>query len=151
LTENGPDSDEDEPSKLARPPYSSDVNLASRAQMLEEGRVHRIGHRVRTELYNPSRPTSSSSQQANLSGTMDEYNLPPHMLALRNYFYRYTGAELKEMSEGAGWYVNFIFSFPPLPPFMLFYLCSFLSLFADFFCLIIGTMSSTVLLRMRKS
>ncbi|KAF1962262.1 RNI-like protein [Byssothecium circinans] len=104
FTENVPDSDEEdgEP-KLDRSRHNSDVNLASRAQTLEEGRVHRIGHRVRTEIYNPSRPSSSQSYHADLPGTMDHDGLPEHMLALRNYFYKYSGKELKDMSEGAGW------------------------------------------------
>lgn len=106
VTENGPDSDEEE-AKLVRSRHNSDVNLASRAQAIEEGRVHRVGHRLRTELFNASRPSSSSDsdlqQHPNLSGTMDEHNLPQHMLALRQHFYRYSGEELTEMSKGAGW------------------------------------------------
>ncbi|KAF2643905.1 RNI-like protein [Massarina eburnea CBS 473.64] len=102
FTEGGADSDEDEP-KPVRSRHNSDVNLALRAQTLEEGRVHRLGHRVRTEIYNPSRPTSSQADQANMSGTMDGHDLPEHLLALKEYFSRFSGAELKEMSEGAGW------------------------------------------------
>ncbi|CAI6332413.1 unnamed protein product [Periconia digitata] len=103
VTEGGPDSDEEESGKLVRSRHNSDVNLASRAQALEEGRVHRVGHRLRTELFNPSRPSSSHSQQANLSGSMDNHDLPEHMIALRQNLYRYSGEEIKAMSNGAGW------------------------------------------------
>ncbi|KAF2686987.1 RNI-like protein [Lentithecium fluviatile CBS 122367] len=103
ITDTGAqDSDEDEP-KALRSRHNSDVSLASRAQTLEEGRLHRLGHRVRTELLNPSRPPSSNSSQPWLSGTNDDVDLPPHLLALREYFYKYSGDELKEMTEGVGW------------------------------------------------
>lgn len=103
ITEAGaPDSDDDEP-KPFRSRHNSDVSLASRAQTLEEGRAHRLGHRVRTEIFNPSRPSSGHSEQANMSGSLDNYNLPPHLLALREYFYKYSGDELRKMSAEAGW------------------------------------------------
>lgn len=103
ITDTGaPESDEDEP-KTLRSRHNSDVSLASRAQTLEEGRVHRLGHRVRTELFNTSRPSSAHSDHANLSGTMDDHELPPHLLALREYFYKHSGDELKVMTEEAGW------------------------------------------------
>ncbi|PVI04741.1 RNI-like protein, partial [Periconia macrospinosa] len=103
VIEGTPDSDEEDSSKLVRSRHNSDVNLASRAQALEEGRVHRVGHRLRTELFKPTRPSSSQSGQANLSGSMDNHDLPEHMVALRQYFYKYSGEELREMSKGAGW------------------------------------------------
>jgi hypothetical protein len=94
----GQDSDEDEP-KALRSRHNSDVSLASRAQTLEEGRLHRLGHRVRAEIFNPSRPTTPD-----YSNGSDGYdNLPNHLLALREYFYKYSGEELKDMSEGVGW------------------------------------------------
>lgn len=95
------DSDDDEP-KALRSRHNSDVNLASRAQTLEEGRLHRLGHRIRTEFINPSRPGSSHSEQANISGSMDDLNLPPHIMALRNKFRTYTGDEIRDMTETAG-------------------------------------------------
>ena len=96
------DSDEDEP-KALRSRHNSDVNLASRAQTLEEGRLHRLGHRIRTEFINPSRPSSSQSEQAGMSGTMNDLDLPPHIQALRNHFATYSGDEIRDMTEGAGW------------------------------------------------
>jgi hypothetical protein len=94
----GQDSDEDEP-KALRSRHNSDVSLASRAQTLEEGRLHRLGHRVRTEIFNPSRPSSPAHE----TGSDGYDNLPNHLLALREYFYKYSGDELKEMTEGIGW------------------------------------------------
>jgi hypothetical protein len=96
------DSDEDEP-KALRSRHNSDVSLASRAQTLEEGRLHRLGHRVRTELFNPSHPSSSNSSNVAVSGSNDDIHLPNHLLALREYFSKYSGDELKEMTEGIGW------------------------------------------------
>ena len=102
VTENGAhESDEDEP-KALRSRHNSDVSLASRALSLEEGRLHRLGHRVRTELINASRPSSSHSE-ANMSGSMDTDNLPQHMLALREKFANYSGDELRSMTESVGW------------------------------------------------
>lgn len=96
------DSDDDEP-KALRSRHNSDVNLASRAQTLEEGRLHRLGHRIRTEFINASRPSSSQSEQANMSGTMNDLNLPPHIQALRNHFATYSGDQIRDMTEGHGW------------------------------------------------
>jgi hypothetical protein len=97
-----PESDEDEP-KALRSRHNSDVSLASRALSLEEGRLHRLGHRVRTELINASRPSSSHSDQANVSGTMDEHDLPEHLVALREKFLNYSGEEIRQMTESVGW------------------------------------------------
>ena len=94
-------SDDDEP-KALRSRHNSDVSLAARALSLEEGRLHRLGHRVRTELINPSRPGSSDSH-ANLSGTMDSYNVPEHLMALREKYLNYSGEELRHMTEQVGW------------------------------------------------
>ncbi|KAL1592735.1 Microtubules assembly and stabilization protein [Paraconiothyrium brasiliense] len=96
------DSDDDEP-KALRSRHNSDVNLASRAQTLEEGRLHRLGHRIRTEFINPSRPSSSHSEQANISGSMNDLGLPPHVMALRNHFATYSGEQIRDLTEGAGW------------------------------------------------
>ncbi|KAF2452027.1 RNI-like protein [Karstenula rhodostoma CBS 690.94] len=96
------DSDEDEP-KALRSRHNSDVNLASRAQTLEEGRLHRLGHRIRTEFINPSRPSSTHTEQANMSGSMHDFGLPPHVMALRNHFATYSGEHIRDMTEGAGW------------------------------------------------
>jgi len=99
------DDNDDEPRTL-RSRHNSDVSFASRALSLEEGRLHRLGHRVRTELLNPSRPTSSHSD-ANLSGTLDDHNLPEHLIALRAQFANYSGSELRAMTEGVGWEAAF--------------------------------------------
>jgi hypothetical protein len=96
------DSDEDEP-KALRSRHNSDVNLASRAQTLEEGRLHRLGHRLRTEFINPSRPSSSHTEQADISGSMNDLGLPPHVMALRHHLMTYSGEQLRAMTEGAGW------------------------------------------------
>jgi hypothetical protein len=101
------DSDEEEGLTL-RSRHNSDVSLASRHMSLEEGRLHRFGHRVRTGLLNPSRPTSAhgDSEHPNpsfMSGTMDDHGLPEHLRSLRMHFSHYSGDEMRQMIEGVGW------------------------------------------------
>ena len=96
---------EDEPSTL-RSRHNSDVSLASRHMSLEEGRLHRFGHRVRTGLLNPSRPTTpdvSENHVSFISGTADDQGLPEHLLAMRAYFQNHSGDEMRQMIEGKGW------------------------------------------------
>jgi hypothetical protein len=100
-----PESDEDEPSTL-RSRHNSDVSLASRHMSLEEGRLHRFGHRVRTGLLNPSRPTTPDihdNHASFISGTADDQGLPEHLRTLRAYFQNYSGDEMRTMIEGKGW------------------------------------------------
>lgn len=104
---NNQESDEEEPQYI-RSRHNSDVNLASRHMSLEEGRLHRFGHRVRTGLLNPSRPTSAhadddSPHPAYISGSMDDYGLPEHLRSLREIFQNYSGNEMRHMIEGVGW------------------------------------------------
>jgi hypothetical protein len=101
------ESDEEEPHYL-RSRHNSDVSLASRHMSQEEGRLHRFGHRVRTGLLNPSRPTSAhaddeSPHPAYISGSMDDYGLPEHLRSLREIFQNYSGNEMRHMIEGVGW------------------------------------------------
>lgn len=96
------ESDEDEP-RLLRSRHNSDVSLASRSMSIEEGALHRFGHRVRTGLLNPSRPTSSHSEHAFISGSMDNEGLPEHLRALREYFMNFSGDELRTKVQGLGW------------------------------------------------
>jgi hypothetical protein len=100
-------SDEEEHT-FVRSRHNSDVSLASRHMSQEEGRLHRFGHRVRTGLLNPSRPTSAhgdheSPNPSFISGTMDDHGLPEHLRSLREYFMNYSGNEMKHMIEGVGW------------------------------------------------
>lgn len=95
------ESDEDEP-HLLRSRHNSDVSLASRSMSIEEGALHRFGHRVRTGLLNPSRPTSSHSDQL-ISGSKDDEGLPEHLRALREYFMNFSGDELRTKIQGLGW------------------------------------------------
>lgn len=95
------ESDDEEP-RVLRSRHNSDVSLASRNMSLEEGRLHRFGHRVRTGLLNPSRPTSSHEDSYN-TGSMDDHGLPEHLRSLREYFSNYSGDEMRHMIEGVGW------------------------------------------------
>lgn len=101
------DSDEEE-APMLRSRHNSDVSLASRHMSQEEGRLHRFGHRVRTGLLNPSRPSSSHENRdepnpAFISGSMDDQGLPEHLRSLRMYFQNMSGDEMRQMIEGVGW------------------------------------------------
>ncbi|KAH8722533.1 hypothetical protein GQ44DRAFT_774799 [Phaeosphaeriaceae sp. PMI808] len=101
------DSDEEGHHSI-RSRHNSDVSLASRTMSQEEGRLHRFGHRVRTGLLNPSRPTSShgddgQSDSSFISGTMDDHGLPEHLRSLRMRASHLTGDEMRQMVEGVGW------------------------------------------------
>ncbi|KAF2729387.1 RNI-like protein [Polyplosphaeria fusca] len=99
----GAESDDDEP-KALRSRHNSDVSLASRALSLEEGRLHRLGHRVRTEILNASRPPSMHADQPNpnISGTLDHKGLPEHLQALRDKYFEYSGEEILQMTQSVG-------------------------------------------------
>lgn len=101
------ESDEEEPHFL-RSRHNSDVSLASRHMSQEEGRLHRFGHRVRTGLLNPSRPSTSDGDESTppnafISGTMDDCGLPQHLVSLRHSFMALTGDEMRQKVEGLGW------------------------------------------------
>lgn len=101
-----PESDEDEPPTTLRSRHNSDVSLASRNMSLEEGRLHRFGHRVRTGLLNsrPSTPDDSKNQSSFLLSTEDDQGFPEHIESLREYFMNHSGDdELRHMIEGKGW------------------------------------------------
>ena len=98
-----PDSDEDEQPML-RSRHNSDVSLASRALSLEEGRIHRLGQRVRNEILNSSHPTSSSGLRPDLHNALEgEQELPNHLQALCDKLYNLTGEEMRATMESDGW------------------------------------------------
>ncbi|KAF2262844.1 RNI-like protein [Lojkania enalia] len=99
------ESDDDEP-KSIRSRHNSDVSLASRALSLEEGRLHRLGQRVRTEILNASRPSSSQSNQENLSGSstgsLTADAKPDAILDFNAKWKDKSGEELRSMAEKVG-------------------------------------------------
>jgi len=98
-----PDSDEDEQPML-RSRHNSDVSLASRALSLEEGRIHRLGQRVRHEILNSSCPTSSSGPRPDPHNALEsEQELPNHLQALCDKLYNLTGEEMRATIENDGW------------------------------------------------
>lgn len=101
----GGESDEDEP-HLLRSRHNSDVSLASRNMALEEGRLHRFGHRVRTNMLNSS--TSSLVNPSTPENTNDaiiatDEKLSEHLVVMREYFSNLSGEEVQQMMEGVGW------------------------------------------------
>jgi hypothetical protein len=76
--------------------------LRSRALSLQEGRLHRLGHRIRTDLINANRPTSSQTSQANLSGSMDNDGLPEYLVALREKMATVSGEDIRKITDEVG-------------------------------------------------
>lgn len=110
-----PESDDEEEPRALRSRHNSDVSLASRALSLEEGRLHRLGHRVRTELMNASRESSphpdrhSSSLAITIPTSQspthhaDFPELPEHWKALREKLESYSGEDIRRVTETVGW------------------------------------------------
>ncbi|OCK80574.1 RNI-like protein [Lepidopterella palustris CBS 459.81] len=99
---------DEEPKLALRSRHNSDVSLASRALSLEEGRIHRLGQRVRNEILNNSRPTSSSGTgdrhtDSHPPSPLDDDQMPPHLRALQDKLYNLTGEQMREYAETKGW------------------------------------------------
>lgn len=113
-TTSGDFSDDEEP-RVLRSRHNSDVSLASRALSLEEGRIHRLGHRVRTEILNategpPSPPSSPTDTHAPSSLPSDPRSTSTHetdadsdtdsrLLALRSKLESLSGEDLRQLSK----------------------------------------------------
>jgi len=90
--------DEDLPTRIGiGSRKNSDVNLASRALALEEGRIHRLGHKVRQDIIETTSPN-------------DDRPLDPsawaegsRMSEMVNRMADTSGPELRVMLEKSGW------------------------------------------------
>jgi hypothetical protein len=97
---------------------SSDVSLASRALSIEEGRVHRIGQRVRREIVRASSPHPDDSTQDTDTASESSKDLSTsptvcapgcsktkcqHLQALKEKVANMSGEELKKALEDDGW------------------------------------------------
>jgi hypothetical protein len=112
-TTTGDFSDDEEP-KALRSRHNSDVSLASRALSLEEGRIHRLGHRVRTEILNASGPPSPTGSPSTDPTTNTSSSLPSHpksspnadadahLQSLRAKLDSYSGEDLRHLSQQLG-------------------------------------------------
>jgi hypothetical protein len=96
------DDDYENETGVLRSRHNSDVSLASRALSLQEGRLHRLGHRIRTDLINANRPTSSQTSQASLSGSMDNDGLPEYLVALREKMATVSGEDIRKITDEVG-------------------------------------------------
>lgn len=78
--------------------HNSDVSLASRAQTLEEGRIHRLGQSVRREILRPQ-------TEDHLHGTTgaEADSEPTHLQILRERLFALSGGELRDMVVKDGW------------------------------------------------
>ncbi|KXL47591.1 MAG: hypothetical protein FE78DRAFT_78009 [Acidomyces sp. 'richmondensis'] len=89
------DEDEDDEDLAIHPirRADSEVSLASRAQTLEEGRLHRLGQHLRREVVDsPSSPHNGATNEGEA-----------RLRALQAEMDRLSGAELKSQVEAEGW------------------------------------------------
>jgi len=104
-------SDEDESgSNLMRPRssrHNSDVNLASRALSLEEGRIHRLGQGIRRDIMNaPSPADSHGTSTPTVSGApvaVPPQQTDPHLQDLARKLENISGPELNTILDSGGW------------------------------------------------
>lgn len=104
-------SDDDDSSSTFMKPrpsrHNSDVNLASRALALEEGRIHRIGQGIRRDLVNAPDPADSrANAMPNASGapaTIASYVNDPHLQDLARKLENISGPELNTILDSGGW------------------------------------------------
>lgn len=96
--DSGSDDDYQDLPHGLRSRHNSDVSLASRAQTLEEGHVHRLGQSVRREILRPQ-------TEDHLHGTTgrEADNEPTHLQMLREQLFRLSGGELRDMVVKDGW------------------------------------------------
>jgi len=109
------DLEDDDPERTSAPlsRRSSDVSLAKRALALEEGRIHRLGSRVRRDLAmhhqqqdQSTSPTSafSSSSFGDVSASSPQEWAPgSHMAGLAQKMANMSGPELKTIVDTTGW------------------------------------------------
>ncbi|KAL1297304.1 hypothetical protein AAFC00_004856 [Neodothiora populina] len=78
---------------------NSDVSLASRALSLEEGRIHRIGQKVRQDLVTKSSSLSTPAKPLDASAWAEG----SRMSEMINTMTETSGPELREILERGGW------------------------------------------------
>ncbi|OJD33270.1 cell wall biogenesis protein mhp1 [Diplodia corticola] len=98
--EHDHDHDHDLPPLGLRSRHNSDVSLASRAQTLEEGRIHRLGQSVRRELLRPQLEDRLHGTTGEDAETARE---PAHLRMLRDQLSQLSGGELRDMVVRDGW------------------------------------------------
>ena len=77
---------------------ASDVSLASRALAIEEGRIHRMGHKVRQDLIDVPVAVQPSESDAHA-----EWAPGSHMAEIASRMADLSGPELKVMVDQGGW------------------------------------------------
>jgi len=102
------ESDDDERKSAIRSRHNSDVTLASRALSIEEGRIHRLGQRVRAEILHNSRPPSSPGSADPLSqieahSKAKNGRPTPTLDEIRSKLESLTGEELRLVAERDNW------------------------------------------------
>ena len=77
---------------------ASDVSLASRALAIEEGRIHRLGHKVRQDLIDVPVAVQPLESDAHA-----EWAPGSHMAEIASRMADLSGPELKVMVDQGGW------------------------------------------------
>lgn len=85
--------------------HNSDVGIASRALALEEGRIHRLGQKVRRDVLNApsSRPGSVSGPSGQEVHAQALEAIDPHLAELSDRLENLSGTELQGRLERDGW------------------------------------------------
>jgi hypothetical protein len=102
------ESDDEERKSAIRSRHNSDVSSASRALAIEEGRIHRLGQRVRAEILHNSRPNSSSGPTDPLT-EIEAHSKPkdglplPTLDEIREKLSSLTGDDLRVAAERDNW------------------------------------------------
>ncbi|KAF9637768.1 hypothetical protein BFW01_g8664 [Lasiodiplodia theobromae] len=105
LADSGSEDEQDLPPLGLRSRHNSDVSLASRAQTLEEGRIHRLGQSVRREILRPAgdRLHGTTRDDDDDDGATEEEREPEHLRMLRDQLSQLSGGELRDMVVHDGW------------------------------------------------
>lgn len=83
--------------------HGSEVSLASRAQTLEEGRLHRFGQRLRRDIIDSPTISTPPTWSSSYAPTPGEGGEDARIAALGDKLAAISGTELKSIVESEGW------------------------------------------------
>lgn len=96
------DSDEERP--VLRSRLNSDVSVASRALALEEGRIHRIGQKVRRDILRPQQEQAQTLEGGEVQGGVAQQEEEQgHLVGLRARLEGLSGEEMRRSLDRGGW------------------------------------------------
>ena len=94
-TSAGLDESDEDPTMPRLKRHDSDVSIASRAQLNEEGRMHRFGQKVRRDILRPQ-------QLDHAHGTTGDESEPEHLQDLRTRLEALDSSRIREMVNSEG-------------------------------------------------